>query len=101
MASGLIDIGVNLDHRSFATDREQVIRRAEAAGVGKMVLTGATVKSSQAVAELAAHYPGTLYATVGVHPHNARAADTQTIPTLRQLASIREVVAIGECGLDF
>ena len=101
MSFNLIDIGVNLDHRSFDPDREAVIRRAQAAGVEKMVLTGATVKSSQAVAELAATYPRLLYATAGVHPHNARAGDADTLPILRELAAKPEVVAIGECGLDF
>jgi TatD DNase family protein len=97
----LIDIGVNLDHASFEQDREQVIERAEAAGVSGMVLTGTSIKSSQGVLKLAQAYPGQLYATAGVHPHNARQCNTQTIQDLRKLAAHSEVVAIGECGLDF
>lgn len=97
----LVDIGINLDHRSFDHDREQVIERARKAGVTKMVLTGATLQSSREVLELARTKPGIFYSTAGVHPHNARSCDQRTIPTLRQLASHPEVVAIGECGLDY
>jgi TatD DNase family protein len=95
----LIDIGVNLEHRSFERDREEVIKRAEAVGVKTMILTGTTLRASQEVLNLARQY--NLYATAGVHPHNALHCDDGTIPTLKRLASKPEVVAIGECGLDY
>lgn len=100
-ALSLIDIGVNLDHRSFNVDREEVIRRAEANGVTAMVLTGTNLRSSQVVFEIAKTHRGKLYSTAGVHPHNARECNQATISNLRQLAQQPEVVAIGECGLDF
>lgn len=97
----LIDIGANLVHPSFDADREAVIERATAAGVAAMVVTGTSVADSQAAADLARAWPGRLYATAGVHPHDAKRCDTETIPALRALAERPEVRAIGECGLDF
>jgi TatD DNase family protein len=64
-------------------------------------VTGSTVAISQAALELARAHPGVLYATAGVHPHHAKTCDAHTVPALRALAAADEVVAIGECGLDF
>ncbi|MBI3652647.1 MAG: YchF/TatD family DNA exonuclease [Acidobacteria bacterium] len=97
----LIDIGVNLGHASFNADRQQVLDRAVAAGVQTMIVTGTNVKSSCEAQELASHCPEHLYATAGVHPHNARHCHAETMKTLRTLAKHQEVVAIGECGLDY
>jgi TatD DNase family protein len=97
----LVDIGVNLGHRSFGPDREAVISRALAAGVRTMICTGTSVRGSQDALALAKRHPGVLYATAGVHPHDAARCDGATIDTLRRLAGDRSVVAIGECGLDF
>jgi TatD DNase family protein len=97
----LVDIGVNLTSRAFAEDRDQVIERAVAAGVRRMIITGTSAAGSRAAAELAATRPGALRATAGVHPHEARACTEATLCELRRLAARPEVVAIGECGLDF
>jgi TatD DNase family protein len=97
----LIDIGVNLAHDSFDRDRPQVIERALAAGVTRMILTGSSVDGSRRSQLLTEQYSGELFSTAGVHPHDARHCDADTIPTLRELATHRNVVAIGECGLDY
>ena len=97
----LVDIGCNLADRAFSTDREAVIRRALAAGVGQMVLTGTTVDESRKALEIARAWPGALSCTAGVHPHYVRDCDGQTLEALRELHSAPEVVAMGECGLDF
>ncbi|OWA34210.1 hydrolase TatD [Saccharibacillus sp. O16] len=97
----MIDIGINLMHRSFGTDREAVVESALEAGVSPLVITGTSVRSSEAAADYARRYPGGLYATAGVHPHDAKSCDAQTIQRLRKLAAGEEVVAIGECGLDY
>ncbi|MGH9759423.1 MAG: TatD family hydrolase [Blastocatellia bacterium] len=98
----LIDIGVNLGHRSFDRDRDAVIERAGNTGVRRMIVTGTSLDSSRTAAELAAMRPGTLYSTAGVHPHNAGRTSLNSLSTtLRTLAGLKEVVAIGECGLDF
>jgi TatD DNase family protein len=101
MPASLIDIGANLTHDSFDADRDTVIERARAAGVETIVVTGADAASSMAAAALARTNPGKLYATAGVHPHHADAYGAETTAELRALAQQREVVAIGECGLDY
>ena len=96
-----VDIGVNLGNRRFDRDREAVIERALSAGVTAMILTGTDLAESEAMASLAANYPGTLWSTAGVHPHDAAGCDEATVPALRRLAARPSVVAVGECGLDF
>jgi TatD DNase family protein len=113
-AGPLIDIGVNLMHRSFNADREQVVEAARAAGVFPLIITGSGVASSAEAARYAADraVPGQappLYATAGVHPHEAKNCGNGTIAALRSLAEKKEnpaaggrlVVAVGECGLDY
>jgi TatD DNase family protein len=97
----LIDIGVNLAHDSFDHDRDETIARAHAAGVRRMVITGSSVASSREAARLAGASGGALFATAGVHPHHASEFQPTTTDELRGLAGRPEVVAIGECGLDF
>ena len=97
----LIDIGVNLAHRRFEADREQVLARARAAGVTGQVITGTSVAGSRAAAALARQKPGQLWSTAGIHPHDARHCSPEALGELRELARAPEVKAIGECGLDF
>ena len=97
----LTDIGVNLTSRQFGADLSSVIERAISAGVSYMIVTGLTARLSQAALELARAWPTVLCSTAGVHPHNARTFDRHTAGELRALASSPEVVAIGECGLDY
>ncbi len=97
----LVDIGANLTHDSFDRDREQVIARALAAGVGHMVVTGSGVAESGYAADLAAARPDCLSATAGIHPHHASELQPDSIDELAALLAREEVVAAGECGLDF
>jgi TatD DNase family protein len=97
----LIDIGVNLAHDSFDHDRSEVIARAAAAGVSQLIVTGSTTASSRFALELAQRYPRRLFATCGVHPHHASEFGPETAPEMVDLAAHPEVVAIGECGLDY
>lgn len=97
----LVDIGVNLGHGSFESDRRQVIDRALAVGVRWMIVTGSSVGGSRHALQLSQQSPRILFATVGVHPHDARQCDSDTLPILGELAQHKEVVAIGECGLDY
>jgi TatD DNase family protein len=97
----IIDIGANLGHRSFAPDRPQVVTRAFAAGVRTMIVTGSSLSSSREALQIAREYPGRLFSTAGVHPHDSRSCTDETLAELRGLAALDEVVAIGECGLDF
>jgi TatD DNase family protein len=97
----IIDIGINLAHRSFNADRKAVIQRAFDAGVKAMVITGTSQASSQEAQRIACEYPGQLFSTAGVHPHDSRNCTLDTMAELRRLAALKQVVAIGECGLDF
>ena len=96
-----IDIGANLAHDNFKLDRDAVIERARAAGVVQMIVTGADLASSHAAVQLARRYPRILFATAGVHPHHAAQLRREDLAELRALLQQPEVVAVGECGLDY
>jgi TatD DNase family protein len=97
----IIDIGVNLAHDSFDHDREHVIREAQAAGVTRMVVTGSSVESTRAAIALVEQHPSIFRCTAGLHPHHAHELDATRLQQLRELASSPQVVAVGECGLDY
>ena len=97
----LVDIGANLTHESFDRDRDEVLENARAAGVRRLIVTGTSVTESVRALELARTLPGSLFSTAGVHPHNAAAFDEHSADALRDLLVQNEVVAVGECGLDF
>ena len=97
----LIDIGANLTHDSFDHDRDAVLQRARDAGVGRMIITGASREHSPQALALAQHHPGELFATAGVHPHHAIEYTDECDTEMRALHAHPEVVAVGECGLDF
>lgn len=101
MTFDLIDIGANLTHDSFDDDRDEVIRRADDAGVKRMILTGSSVADSEDAVAMAESMPGKCYATAGVHPHHASHYSDATHEALRALTSRGAVVAVGECGLDY
>jgi TatD DNase family protein len=97
----LVDIGINLAHDSFDLDREAVIGRARRAGLVHLVVTGSSLASAAAAAALAARHPGLLSATAGVHPHHALELAEADLAALRALLAAPQVVAVGECGLDY
>ena len=97
----LIDIGANLTHESFDSDRDQVLQRARDAGVVQMVITGASREHSPRALQLAQAHPGELFATAGVHPHHASEYTAECDAEMRALLAHPEVVAVGECGLDY
>jgi TatD DNase family protein len=95
-----IDIGINLAHDSYDADRSAVIARAEAAGVLQMIVTGSSAESSRTALALSRQHPRRLFATAGVHPHHATALPS-SLTELGELTAAPEVVAVGECGLDY
>src|SRR6185312_7251221 len=97
----LIDIGINLAHDSYDADREAVIARAAAAGVAQMIVTGSSATSSRSAISLARQHAGRLFATAGVHPHHATELTCEALTQLGELTVAPEVVAVGECGLDY
>jgi TatD DNase family protein len=101
MKISLIDIGSNLTHESFAADRDAVMVRALEAGVRRQVVTGADLGSSNQAAALAAAHAAQLSSTAGVHPHHAQSFDAAGRAELYDLVHRPQVVAVGECGLDY
>ncbi len=96
----LIDTHCHLDFKDFDGDRDEVIRRARNAGVEKIINVGSSIEGSRRSVDLAARY-NMIYATVGVHPHDAASVSDKVIEELKALAVKGKVVAIGEVGLDF
>ena len=101
MPHDLIDIGANLTHDSFDSDRETMMQRARDAGVTRMIITGSSNQGSLDAAKLAESEPGRLYATAGVHPHHAADYDDSSTALITELVQKDAVVAVGECGLDY
>ncbi|HWC97828.1 MAG TPA: TatD family hydrolase [Candidatus Sulfopaludibacter sp.] len=97
----LVDSHCHLDDQKFDEDREQVIERARAAGVERMMAIGTGNPADLEVAiRQAERYPF-VYATIGVHPHDASKAVPETFAHLRQLCGHLKVLAVGEIGLDY
>lgn len=97
----LIDIGSNLAHASFDADRDAVIARARAAGISRQIVTGPDLPGSEDAARLASSRPGVLWSTVGVHPHYASGFGAAQRAQMESLLRLPQVVAVGECGLDY
>jgi TatD DNase family protein len=87
-------------HLEMIYEAPRAVAEARAAGVGQVVTIGIDLPSSRQAIALAGAQPG-VYATVGLHPHEARLLDDAFERELEMLAARPRVVAIGECGLDF
>jgi len=96
----LIDTHTHIAGPEFDIDRDLVLQRAAEAGVGKMVLVGTDLPSSVQCVALAERHPF-LFATVGLHPHEAHLFDDEMQDRFLDLAAHPKVVGIGETGLDF
>lgn len=97
----MFEIGINLTSNQFDKDRPQVVERARAAGLSGMLITGTSAQESGEAQKMAAEYPDFCWSTAGVHPHQASEWNAQVEADIRELAGLANVVAIGECGLDF
>lgn len=97
----LIDIGVNFHSGQLTSMTTALLARAKAAGVVQILATGTSFASSVHALDLARANPGVVFATAGVHPHDAKSFDEATLRGLTELWSCPEVVAVGECGLDY
>lgn len=97
----LVDSHAHIDSGRFDADREAVIQAALAGGVTRMIDPGCDLPSSRAALALAKAYPGTIFAGVGVHPHEATTYTLEVEMALREMVQEPGVVAIGEFGLDY
>ena len=96
----LIDTHAHLDYPEFAADFEEILRRAQDAGVTRVITIGTSIESSRRAVELAETHEN-IHAVIGVHPTTADEAGEDVIAPLRQLAASKRVIAIGETGLDY
>ncbi len=96
----LIETHAHLDYPDFVKDLDDVVRRADEAGVARIITIGTSIESSRRAIDLAEKYPA-VYATIGVHPTCVEEANEDVMTPLRELAKHPRVVAIGEAGLDY
>lgn len=98
----LVDTHCHLDFDRFDRDRDEVVRRADEAGVTRIIIPGLDLLTSRQAAALAERYEG-VYAAVGVHPNSVKEAyrGPETLAALQELARHPKVVAVGEIGLDY
>ena len=96
----LFDSHCHLDDKTYASDLDSVIERAHSAGVARLMTIGVNGKTSARAVELAQSHPD-IYASVGVHPHDAGNCRESVIDDLINLAENPKVRAWGEIGLDF
>ncbi len=94
------DSHCHLDDKSYAKDRDAVLARFREAGGRAIMIAGIDIESCRAAIRLAETHEE-IFASVGVHPHDAAQCDTDTLATLKTLAKHRKVKAWGEIGLDF
>jgi len=93
-------IAPRLHQCCIAADFDDVLRRANEAGVTRIITIGTSLASSRRAIELAEKYPG-IFAVIGVHPTCVEETDEDVASPLRELAKSPRVVAIGETGLDY
>jgi TatD DNase family protein len=98
--SQLIETHAHLDYPDFAPDFDDVLRRANEAGVTRIITIGTSIESSRRAIELAEKYPN-IFAVIGVHPTYAGETPDDVMTPLRELAKNPRVVALGESGLDY
>jgi TatD DNase family protein len=94
------DTHAHLDYPDYAPDLVEVIARAQAAGITKIISIGTNLESSERAIRLAEKHAA-VYAAAGWHPTEASGAPDDLRPALRELARHPKVVAIGETGLDY
>lgn len=96
----LIDTHVHLDYSDFDLDRLEILKRAEEAGVTRLISIGTNAVTSSNAVKLAQEHPS-VWATVGIHPTEVDEALESDFELLRKLVGERKVAGVGEIGFDF
>jgi TatD DNase family protein len=96
----LVDSHCHLDFPDFASERDAIVARARAAGIGRMLTISTRVKRQAEIVEIVERYPD-VFGTIGTHPHHVDEEMDVTADTLVALANHPKIVAIGEAGLDY
>ncbi|MGL4220540.1 MAG: TatD family hydrolase [Shewanella sp.] len=99
--SSYIDIAVNLLGSALEPDIAQIVQAAADQGVSPLIVIGSDLTESAAAIQLCQNYPNQLYCTAGVHPHHASLWQTDSKQIQADLCLAPQVVAVGECGLDY
>ena len=99
---GLIDSHAHIQGSEYASEVEAVVKRAQEAGVERIIVVGGAgeISSNTEAIALAQSFPH-VYATVGMHPHDAKDVGTDELKRLKELTADPKVVAVGETGLDY
>ncbi|MEA1936412.1 MAG: TatD family hydrolase [Thermodesulfobacteriota bacterium] len=95
-----IDSHAHLEMKAFDRDRDKVIARAKEAGVDYIVTVGTTLSDCKKAISIANRYES-VYAVIGIHPHEVKNIDDSTYESLKEISRADKVVAYGEIGLDF
>ena len=96
----LIDSHAHIQLSQFNNDRDAVLKRAHESAVSTILVIGFDVETSLGAVELAERHPQ-IYATIGMHPHDAKDLTSNILKTFRELATHPKVIALGEMGLDY
>jgi TatD DNase family protein len=96
----LADSHAHLEMNDFDRDRNEVVRRAEGAGVDLIITVGTTLDDCRKAISIANTFKN-VYAAIGIHPHEVKDIDETTYETIKIMAKMDKVVAFGEIGLDF
>lgn len=100
----MLDIHTHLYWKDFDEDRDDVIMRAKAADVSKMISVGTDMETSRQAIQVAQAHEG-IWASIGIHPHEFNESEISHLESwgkeLRELAKHPKVIGIGECGLDY
>lgn len=94
------DAGVNLFNERFDQDRDAVVERARQKQISELLLISSDIAETQKNISYC-HQDKAIYCTAGVHPHHASSVAPDWLESLKLLLQQRQVVALGECGLDF
>ena len=95
-----IDSHAHIQLSQFNRDRDAVLKRAYEASVSRILVIGFDMETSLGAVELAAQHTH-IYATVGIHPHDAKDLTLDVLKTFRELVTHPKVIALGEIGLDY
>jgi len=96
----MIDSHTHIDFKEFNIDREKIIKRFFDGGGEKIINVGCDLKSSERSCKLAAENEN-IFASAGIHPHDADTVDKNSLKKLEELVQHYKVIAVGEIGLDY
>ncbi|RKF13301.1 hydrolase TatD [Alginatibacterium sediminis] len=97
----MFDLALNLSSSQFDKDRDEMMQRGFDAGVAGVLALSSELEESKSLPTLVANWPQRCWASVGVHPHHAKSCSIEQLQQLLGLSAADNVIAIGECGLDF